>query len=256
MSALPYAAMRAGPVSMYAQNFASIPPDYRNAAAAGLASQVSTEQAVLQQQIGPAVSAALTTVERLQPLSQIIDFAALAALKSAVSSDLRLLLAEAGRADGPRSTLVTLYRGRLRDRTDRLRDLAVVEAQQAKKDGRFDSTLEESRRALIELLTQQVDTIGHVWDAFFALVTTDTFSRLLITAQQLLESTSSATREWLRDLDGVGLTQDERRLARIGSPSQPLRQALANPDVADRLRTVEGHVHEVALLQLPTGPSR
>ena len=134
-----YTSMGSGPVSMYAQDADSIPPAQRAAAAAGLTAQVSTEQAVLQQQFGPAVAAALATLQQIQPLAQTIDYPEFVALRAAVASDLNALLDEAGRADGPRTPRVVLYGDRLARHLAALTEIAGRPV-----NGAFDSTDEES----------------------------------------------------------------------------------------------------------------
>jgi hypothetical protein len=239
----PYTALGIGPVPLYSTNGAS-PSAYQTPMpAAGFAGQISVEQAVLQQQIGPAISAALDTLQRVQPLAQTIDFARFEALRSSVSSDLNALLVEANRTDGPRKQRVDFYRAGLASHFSNLEDAAKNPV-----DSTFDSNDEESRRAALTLLHQQIATINALWDSFFPPTGTPpvSFTDTLIIAQRLLESVASSTQDWIELMDSIGFTLDERRIARIDPPTEALVLALGDADVTERLETLEGYLSDLA----------
>ena len=79
------------------------------------------------------------------------------------------------------------------------------------------------------------------------------FSRAVIDAGRLLDSIYAATREWVELLDGVSFTLDERRLAIIRNTPDTLKQVLLDPDVADQLVTLHGHLVALRDLPLPVG---
>lgn len=249
---LPYNGMGIGPVSMYAASPAYAPPSAygQNGASYGVSTagspgQISAQQVILQQQIKPAVCAALDTLQRLQPLSQTIDFAELAALRAATAADLNALLEEATRADGPRPPRKQRYLDQL---DTHLAALGVIIREDDDED--FDSAEEESRRAILELLSQQIEIIKTLWAAFDALTSRITFSQGVILAQRLLDSTAGATRSWVEEMDAFGFTFEERRVAQIGDRSGALKRALQNDNIVDRIDAVKDYLRDLAILLL------
>jgi hypothetical protein len=210
------------------------------------AGQISAQQVVLQQQLRPVVGAALDTLQRLQPLSQTIDFAELAALRAATAADLNALLEEANRADGPRPPRKQRYLDQLVGHFRALHDLLVVE-----NNVGFNSSEEESRRAILELLSQQIQIIKTLWAAFDASIFRGSFSQGIILAQRLLDSIDGATRAWVEEMDAFGFTFDERRVAQIGDRAGALKRALQNDDIVDRIDAVKDYLDDLVFLLTP-----
>jgi hypothetical protein len=266
---LPYNGMGIGPISMYATSPTYAPPSaYRqNGASAygqyapsygtsygasygasfvGSPGQISRHQVVLQQQLKPVVGAALDALQRLQPLSQTIDFAELAALRAATAADLNALLEEANRGDGPRRSRAQRYLDQLDVHLDALGNILEEED----NDG-FDSNEEESRRALAELFGQQVSIVKRLWTFFFARAEDGSFSQVVFLAQRLLGSIDGATRAWVEEMDAFGFTFEERRVAPIGDRSGALKRALQNDDIVDRIDAVKDYLNDLASLTRP-----
>jgi hypothetical protein len=262
---LPYNGVGIGPVSLYASSPTYAPPSsYGQRGASYEASygtsygtpygtsyadptgQISRHQIVLQQQLRPAVSAALDSLQRLQPLSQTIDFAQFAALRAATAADLNALLEEANRADGPRRPRTQRYLDQL---GAHLVALSLILRQE--DNNGFDSTEEESRRAIEELFSQQADIILELWTAFFANTGRGAFSQSVFLAQRLLGSIDGATRAWVEEMDAFGFTFEERRLAPIGDRSGALKRVLENDDIVDRIDAVKDYLNDLASLIRP-----
>ena len=268
---LPYNGMGIGPVSMYATSPADVPPHaygqngtsvYGQAGAsygvstAGSPGQISKEQVVLQQQMKPAVCAALDTLERVQPLSQTIDFGELAALRAAIAAALNALLEEANRADGPRRPRTEHYLSQLADDDGLLDGFREIVLEEDDSSFPFQSTEEESRRAMVELLSQQIQIVRTLWDAFHASVDDGSYSQVVILVQRLLGSTAGATRAWVEEMDAFGFTFEERRLAQIGDKSGALKRALQIDAIVDRIDAVKDYLNDLVILVRPHIRSR
>ena len=249
---LPYNGMGIGPVSMYAASPAYAPPGaygQNGVSTASSPGQISKEQVVLQQQMKPAVCAALDTLQRVQPLSQTIDFGELAALRAAIAAALNALLEEATRADGPRRPRTDHYLLQLvNDEDDLLDGFREIVLEEDDSSFNFQSTEEESRRAMVELLSQQIVIVKTLWDAFHDSVDDGSFSQLVILAQRLLGSTAGATRAWVEEMDAFGFTFEERRLAQIGDKSGALKRALQIDAIVDRIDAVKDYLNDLQTL--------
>jgi hypothetical protein len=261
--------MGIGPISMYSASPAYAPPDAYGqtgasvygqtgasygasygASTAGSPGQISKEQVVLQQQMKPAVCAALDTLQRVQPLSQTIDFGELAALRAAIAAALNALLEEANRADGPRRPRTDHYLIQLvNDGDDNLLDaFREIVLEEEDSSFPFDSTEEESRRAMVELLSQQIGIVKTLWDAFHASVDDGSYSQGVILVQRLLGSTAGATRAWVEEMDAFGFTFEERRLAQIGDKSGALKRALQIDAIVDHIDAVRDYLDDLKTL--------
>jgi len=236
-------------VSLYAHHENGITPNQKGLIAAGLAGQLSAEQATLYRQTCIIAADALKVLEGLHPISPAADLDRVEALRALVRSEINSLVEEFGRLDEPRSQRVETYFDQLIGPNGHLFQLG----ERAFFNRRFQTpaTLdEEAQIAGFELIKNYIRTLRHTWDDYkpkSKSIDYPMFSERLARASILLPVIAEGNLNFMSAMDSIGFTENERhssatKFTTLGKCELDLPEITVNDlnEWLDRFASLEG----------------
>ena len=186
---------------------------------------ITPEQAVLYRQASLVAADVLPVLRALQPRSETVDPDQVEKVRGMVELEVRGLVEEFGRLDGPREQRVEFYLDALLgpgEATGHVGDFVrLLVAADVSKD--YTSLDEQKEKANRELLRRQVRNLKAAWEDYKAAVPPPaagkpgTFSERVVEANQLLAAVAETNGNLLAAMDAIGFTVAERRISRIAA---------------------------------------
>jgi hypothetical protein len=187
--------------------------DQASSVAAGLAGQLSSEQATLYRQTSIIAADAIKVLDTLQPFVPEADLDRVNALRSLVRADFLSLVDETGRIDEPRAERIETYHNAMNGANGHLR----LFGQRAFLDRRLATpatTEDEAQIAGFELLVNYAGILRTIWNKFKSprqSVDFPMFSERLSRASVLLPVIAEGNANFMAAMDSIGFTESERR---------------------------------------------
>lgn len=195
--------------------------------AAGLAGQISIEQANLYRQASIIGNDALLVLQGIQPFSPQVNLSQMEALRSLISTSLRTLLEEFGRVDEPRRERVASYFSALGFQGAECQGGGYLTefGKAALLDCRYldqnkpSRLSDEGQIAAYELLKGYAKSLFEIWSCFEKQfypkdqpgTASLLFSDRLARANVLISVLGEGNRNFMSALDSIGFTENERR---------------------------------------------
>jgi hypothetical protein len=206
-----------GVVSLYSPNGNGNTPNLATPTSAGLAGQISVEQANLYRQASVTGSDALSVLAGLQAFSPEAEADRVEALRALLRSDISALIDEFGRLDEPRPARVRSYLDALVGPDGHLFRFGQAAYLDRTLGRAAPATIQdESQVAGFELLQSYAATLRTIWDAYNAkkqepVKGRPLFSERLSRASVLLPVIAEGNVNFMSAMDSIGYTENERR---------------------------------------------
>ena len=243
-----------GVVSMSSPNGNGNTPNLAAAAAAGLAGQISAEQATLYRQAGVITGDALNVLAGLQSFVPTAESDRVEALRGLVGAEIQTICQEFGRLDEPRRERVESYLAALDGPSGHLQRLG--EAAYLERGVAAPATIaDEAQLAGFELLKSYVATLRTIWGNYrkTSKGKTPLFSERLARASVMLPVIAEGNTNFMSAMDSIGFTENERRssssrFTTLGKIATLGKKEIALPDMTvndfnewlDRFSNIEG----------------
>jgi hypothetical protein len=240
-------------ISPYGGSSNGSSPDVSADIAAGLAGQISVEQANLYRQASVVAGDALNVLAGLQPFVPIAETDRVEALRALVGAEIQTLVDEFGRMDEPRPARVESYFSILLGPEGHLHRFG--QESYLERGASAPATIaDEAQIAGFELLRQYVGTLRTTWDAFFDIrrnrerrTGTPLFSERLSRASIMLPVIAEGNANLMSAMDSIGFTESERRsestnFVRLAPDTRHLPNMTVNDlnEWIDRFASTEG----------------
>lgn len=240
-------------LSLYSSNGTGNMPGMNGSIGAGLAGQISAEQATLYRQASVVGTDAIKVLDGLQPFTPVADSDRVEALRALVRSQINSLIDEFGRLDEPRPQRVETYFDGLIGPDGHLAQFGRS-AFLDRRSSTATTVADESQIAGFELLQSYVGTLNRIWNDYQKL--TDPaqqvnnvllFSERLSRASVLLPVIAESNTNFMAAMDSIGFTENERRsnaakftMMGTGEPKLPDITVNDLNEWLDRFASIEG----------------
>jgi hypothetical protein len=214
-------------ISVYAPDSAATSPAAREAIAAGLAGELSVEQAILQRQVALIGNDALRLVSGLRPFAPEVESDRFEALRSVVLSELQSFIDESGRIGEPRDAYTTALIASLGGPGGHVAELGRV----GFLDGRVrpPTPADQGQIASFQLLTNYAVQLAGLLP--LGPVPGTGVSLLTSRARIMLPVVAEANDEFSYALDAIGYGEDEQNS--LASAFQTLNPGLSDITIGD-----------------------
>jgi hypothetical protein len=239
-------------LSLYSSNGTGNMPEMMGEISAGIAGQISAEQATLYRQASVIGNDAIKVLDGLEPFTPLADRDRVEALRSLVRSEINSLIDEFGRLDEPRKQRVETYFDALigsNGHLDRFGQSAFLD----RRNSTATTTNDEAQIAGFELVKNYAKRLQDIWNDYLNLSNPQPNSNILLFSERisrasvLLPVIAESNASFMAAMDSIGFTESERRsnAAKFTSLNE---NDTSLPDITvndlnewlDRFATIEG----------------